>query len=72
MSMLTKTSYPFLLTASQVAEILNTSKSFAYALMNKGEIPVVRLGKSVRVRQEDLEEYILSNVDKGSNGKAAW
>ena len=72
MSMLTKTLHPFLLTASQVAEILNTSKSFAYALMNKGEIPVVRLGKSVRVRQKDLEEYILANVDKGNHGKAAW
>ena len=72
MSMITKTSHPFLLTASQVAERLNTSKSFAYALMKKREIPVVQLGKSVRVRQEDLEEFILANVDKGNHGKTAW
>ncbi len=72
MSMKTKASHIFLLTASQVAEILNTSKSFAYSLMNKGEIPVVRLGKSVRVRQEDLDKYILANVDEGNHGKTTW
>jgi hypothetical protein len=27
-------------------------------LMNRGEIPLVRIGKIVRVRLEDLERYI--------------
>jgi excisionase family DNA binding protein len=72
MSIKTKASHIFLLTASQVAERLNTSKSFAYSLMKKREIPVVQIGKSVRVRQEDLEEFILENVEKGNHGKAAW
>jgi excisionase family DNA binding protein len=51
-----------LLTAEQVAEILQISRSFAYALMRRGEIPTVRMGRSVRVRPQDLEKYIESNI----------
>lgn len=51
-----------LLTAEQVAEMLQINRSFAYALMRRGEIPTVRLGRSVRVRPQDLEKYIASNI----------
>jgi putative molybdopterin biosynthesis protein len=51
-----------LLTAEQVAERLQISQSFAYTLMSRGEIPTVRLGRSVRVRPQDLEKYIESNI----------
>ena len=51
-----------LLTASQVALRLNISKSQAYNLMNSGEIPTVRIRGSLRVRPEDLEWFIRSNV----------
>jgi excisionase family DNA binding protein len=51
-----------LLTAKQVAEILNISKSKAYHFMQLGEIPTVRIGKSRRVRPEDLIKYIESNT----------
>jgi excisionase family DNA binding protein len=47
-----------LLTPADVAEILRVSKAKAYALLKRGEIPSVRIGKPVRVRREDLEEYI--------------
>jgi excisionase family DNA binding protein len=51
-----------LLTAEQVAERLQISQSFAYTLMSRGEIPTVRMGRSVRVRPQDLEKYIESNI----------
>jgi excisionase family DNA binding protein len=51
-----------LLTAKQVAEILNISKSKAYHFMQLGEIPTVRIGKSRRIRLEDLNIYIQSNT----------
>jgi excisionase family DNA binding protein len=51
-----------LLNAKQVAEILNISKSKAYHFMQLGEIPTVRIGKSRRVRPEDLIEYINKNT----------
>ena len=47
-----------LLKASEVAEILNIGVSKAYQLMQKGEIPTVRIDHSVRVRPNDLDEYI--------------
>ena len=53
-----------LLNAKQVAEILNISKSKTYHFMQLGEIPTVRIGKSRRVRPEDLIKYIESNTYK--------
>jgi len=51
-----------LLKSDEVAEILRISRSMAYALMKRGDIPTVRIGTSVRVRPEDLEKYIKDNV----------
>ena len=55
-------SIPQLLSPNDIAKILRISRSFAYHLLQKGAIPVVRLGKSVRVRPKDLEVFILSNI----------
>ncbi len=51
-----------LLKSSDIARLLNISKSFAYLLMQSGELPTVKLGKSVRVRPSDLEQYIKWNI----------
>jgi excisionase family DNA binding protein len=51
-----------LLKAKDVAEILQISRAMAYTLMQRGEIPTVRIGKSRRVRPEDLIKYIESNT----------
>ena len=51
-----------LLNATEVAQILNVSKSFAYQLIRKGQIATVRLGRSVRVRPEDLVAFIEVNM----------
>lgn len=53
-----------LLRARDVAAFLNVSKSFAYALLQSGQIPSVRLGRSIRVRPSDLEDYISRNMAK--------
>ena len=51
-----------LLKASEVAELLNISKAFAYQLMNKGELKTVAIGAARRVRPEDLHRYIEENI----------
>jgi len=56
---------PFLLNSKQVAQRLGVSKSFAYALMRRGELPVVRMGKAVRVRPQDLDAFIKASVVQG-------
>jgi len=47
-----------LLKANEVAELLSVSRSFAYSLMQNGQLPTVQLGRAVRVRPEDLDEFI--------------
>ena len=52
-----------LLNANEVAEILNVSKAHVYNLMKKGLIPTVSIVNSRRVRPEDLEWFIRSNLN---------
>lgn len=53
-----------LLKAGEVAACLNVSRSFAYHLIQTGELPTVRLGKACRVRPQDLTEYIEKNLHR--------
>jgi excisionase family DNA binding protein len=53
---------PKLLTAKEVAEVLNISKAFAYKLMQTGQITTVCIGASRRVRTVDLEDFIRKNT----------
>ena len=50
-----------LLKAEEVAKFLRLSKSGAYHLMRTGVIPVVRIGKAVRVREEDIDNFVLNS-----------
>lgn len=47
-----------LLKAVDIARILNISKALAYRLIQRGEIPVVRINHAVRVKPSDLEDYV--------------
>ena len=59
-----------LLTAEEVASILNISRSKAYSMMREKEIPTITIGKNVRVAYDDLEAYITTNtVYKGDENE---
>ena len=47
-----------LLKPAEIAEILQVSRALAYSLLQRGEIPAIRIGSVVRVRRIDLEQYI--------------
>ena len=51
-----------LLRASEVASTLNISRSFAYQLLETGQMPTVRMGHALRVRVQDLEAYIEAHL----------
>jgi excisionase family DNA binding protein len=51
-----------LLTASEVADLLRVSSMTVYRLIRSGELPAVRVGRSYRVRREDLDAYLESQV----------
>jgi excisionase family DNA binding protein len=48
-----------LLTAGQVAEVLQISRTAAYRLCQSGELPALHFaGRTVRVRLSDLQRFI--------------
>ena len=46
------------LTVSEVAAALRVSTMTVYRLINGGELPAARIGRSFRVRPQDLERYL--------------
>jgi excisionase family DNA binding protein len=58
-----------LLKGNDVAERLNISRTQAFILMQRGDIPTVRIGKLVRVLMEDLEKFIEENRTRRSSGE---
>ena len=46
------------LTVGEVAEMLRVSSMTVYRLINSGELPAVRIGKSFRLREEDVDKYL--------------
>ena len=51
-----------LLRAAEVSKVLDISKPEAYKLFRDGEIPTVRIGRLVRVKILDLENFIEKNA----------
>lgn len=47
-----------LLSAAEVSKALGMGKSWVYQQIRSGEIPSVRLGNNLKVRRQDLEEYL--------------
>lgn len=47
-----------LLTVTEVAAILRVSKMTVYRMVHSGEMPAVRVGRSFRVEQKDVDEFL--------------
>jgi excisionase family DNA binding protein len=56
-----------LLVAEQVAQLLGVSRSKAYQMMLRKEIPTIKIGKCVRVQSQDLEDFILTHRVTGES-----
>jgi excisionase family DNA binding protein len=59
-----------LLTPAEVAERWHVRRARIYALIQAGALPVVRLGRSVRVPQQALEAFIASGGWRKPAGEA--
>ncbi len=51
-----------LLTAGEVADLLRVSTMTVYRLIRGGELKAVRVGRSYRVQQVDLDDYLQAQV----------
>ena len=58
-----------LYTAQEVADCLGCSLQTVYELVRSGELPSLKVRSSWRVRESDLEKYILGGGSRdGGNG----
>jgi excisionase family DNA binding protein len=46
------------LTVAEVAAMMRVSKMTVYRLVHNGDLPAVRVGRSFRVVEEDVNEYL--------------
>ncbi|MGH9164486.1 MAG: helix-turn-helix domain-containing protein [Acidimicrobiales bacterium] len=46
------------LTVAEVAETLRVSNMTVYRLINAGDLPAVRVGKSYRLREDDVDKFL--------------
>jgi excisionase family DNA binding protein len=49
-----------LLSIPQVCQALGMGKSWTYRRLKSGEIPSMKLGRNIKVKRQDLEEYLES------------
>lgn len=59
---------PLLLTAPAAARALAISPRTLWALTQRGELPVVRIGRSVKYDPQDLARWIASVKTPANNG----
>ncbi|MGH9280134.1 MAG: helix-turn-helix domain-containing protein [Acidimicrobiales bacterium] len=51
---------PRFLTVAEVASMLRVSTMTVYRLIKAGQLPAARVGKSYRVKEEDVDRYLAS------------
>jgi len=63
---------PLLLKAGDVAKLLGLGRSKVFAMLAVGELPVIRIGRSVRVPRVALEGWIAEQTEhaRGRSGDA--
>ena len=54
---------PLLLRSGEVAKLLGLGRSTVFAMLAAGELPVVRIGRSVRVPRVALERWVDERTD---------
>lgn len=58
------------MTVAEVAEVLRVSKMTVYRLVHSGEMPAVRFGRSFRVPEEAVNQYLKGAVVDGRSETA--
>ncbi|GAB3558037.1 helix-turn-helix domain-containing protein [Spelaeicoccus albus] len=60
------------LTVAEVADVMRVSKMTVYRLVHSGDLPAVRFGRSFRVPERAVHDYLESSfVDRRSGGDSA-
>ena len=51
-----------LLTAREVADVMRVSTMTVYRLIKAGELPAIRVGKHLRIRERDVVQFLDERV----------
>ncbi|MET7715465.1 helix-turn-helix domain-containing protein [Streptomyces sp. NPDC005407] len=51
------------LTVAEVASVMRVSKMTVYRLVHGGHLPAIRVGRSFRVPEQAVHEYLLESFD---------
>jgi excisionase family DNA binding protein len=54
-----------LLTPEELADYLKCSRTYAYQILARGEIPSLKLGKLRRIRRQDADLYLEQKLTSG-------
>ncbi|HHY14246.1 MAG TPA: helix-turn-helix domain-containing protein [Thermoanaerobacterales bacterium] len=54
-----------LMTVKELQDYLGIGRCKAYELVNEPDFPILRIGRSIRVPKEQLEEWIVEQVERG-------
>lgn len=68
--MANESNYPELLTLEQAGAYTNTSLRFMRRLVSERRVPVVRLGKHVRVQRQALDIWITASTQPALDRRA--
>jgi excisionase family DNA binding protein len=60
-----------LLTVEEAAKQLGIGRTFAWQLVRRGDLPIVRLGRCVRVPRRALEAWIARQTEE-TRDEATW
>ncbi|NYI05753.1 excisionase family DNA binding protein [Allostreptomyces psammosilenae] len=60
------------LTVAEVASVMRVSKMTVYRLVHSGELPAVRVGRSFRVPEQAVHDYLRdAYVERTVHGRSA-
>lgn len=60
-----------LLRPGEVQKVLRIGRSKLYEMIARQELPVVRIGRAVRIPRRELERWIAERTTGGQQGRAA-
>jgi excisionase family DNA binding protein len=55
-----------LLTVAEVAAIMRVSNMTVYRLIKAGDLPALRVGKNYRIRESEVDRYLLERQVEGA------
>lgn len=60
---------PLLLRIREVQKLTGYSRAHVYKMINQGRLPVVRLGKTVRIPRQGLERWLEREIQVWENAQ---